>query len=203
MGGNVAVLGSKSVSLWVVTITLAAVLAVTGCTADRFFVRSPDLPRYDAQKPTIILMPPDVLLFELSAGGFLTPNGSWTETAKEHMGHHLAGMLEGAILSEYREPSPNSRHAAEITQAIAVSILMGTVIKDHHSKPVQRLPNKQGRFDWSLGEEAVAPLRLHTGADHALFLSVHDSYADVSRIVLQVVVGVLFGPSRLLAGMPR
>ncbi|KAF0117567.1 MAG: hypothetical protein FD149_1070, partial [Rhodospirillaceae bacterium] len=47
--------------------------AVTGCTADRFFVRSPNLPCYDAQKPKIVLMPPDVLLFELSAGGFLTP----------------------------------------------------------------------------------------------------------------------------------
>ena len=41
MGGNVAVLGSKDVSLWVVTITLAAVLARDGLHGESFFCSFP------------------------------------------------------------------------------------------------------------------------------------------------------------------
>ena len=124
----------------------------------------------------IALMPADVELFELSAGGVGEPRAEWTASATRHIMADLRARKEklGARATEITGEQDetvealNSLHGA-VSRAILV----------HHFGQLQ-LPTKDGKLDWTLGPD-VAKLREKSGADYALFTWVRDSYASAER----------------------
>lgn len=67
---------------------------------------------------------------------------------------------------------------------------VGSAVLVHQYIPGQQLPNKEGKFDWSLGPEVAAIAQTHA-ADYALFLFVRDSYASAGRVGVMVVAALL------------
>ena len=57
-------------------------------------------------------------------------------------------------------------------------IAAGSILTHHYG--VLKLPNKDGKFDWTLGE-GVKALREDADADYALFVFLRDSYASAGR----------------------
>jgi len=137
---------------------------------------------------TIALMPVDVELFEISAGGVIEPRADWTAAASKNIMADLRvrkaklGARATGITGDQDEAveALNNLHGA-VSRAIVV----------HHFGPL-KLPTKGGKLDWTLGPDA-AKLREKSGADYALFTWVRDSYASAERKAMMVVGAPLGG----------
>lgn len=138
------------------------------------------------KEATVAVMPADIELFSLSAGGVPEPKADWTQAAARHFRQALLAHNQklGLRTVEVSEDAAdelaevNTLHAA-VAQAIAV----------HHFGPL-KLPTKEGKLDWSLSD-AVAPVKKATGARYALFSWVRDSYTSAERKAAMIALAVL------------
>jgi hypothetical protein len=132
-------------------------------------------------------MPLDIELFELGAGGIPEPQAEWTAQAHRNLAR------------AFREsPFPNTEFIAvgegddrEIDALNRLHGAVGTAIVIHHTIPAYKLPTKQGRLEWSLGD-SFGQVKEKTGARYALFGYVRDSYASGGRVAA-IVVGAILG----------
>lgn len=143
---------------------------------------------------SVLLIEPDIILFELTAGGLEEPRADWTEAAKANVGKKLAESLQktGDKLIPH-QPSVNApakMHTQE--QVLKLHEVVGQTVLIHKYIPIYELPTKQGCFDWGLGE-CVKALKEDTGADYALFVYLRDSYTSPGRAALMVASALLFG----------
>lgn len=141
-----------------------------------------------AKSGKLLITPPDVELYSISAGGVVEPKADWTELALKHARVSLkarSGTL-GLNTSELSEAD-----ADELAELGTLHAAVARSIALHHFGPRNlALPTKDGKLDWSLGE-AVRPLRDKSGADYALFLWMRDSYASDERKAAMVVMAIL------------
>jgi hypothetical protein len=142
---------------------------------------------------SVLLIEPDIILSELTAGGLEEPRADWTEAAKVNVAKKLAENLQktGDKLIPYQPPvnAPAKMHTQE--QVLKLHEIVGQTVLIHKYIPFYELPTKQGCFDWGLGE-CVKSLKEDTGADYALFIYLRDSYTSPGRAAL-MVAAALFG----------
>lgn len=130
----------------------------------------------------IVLMRPDVELYEVSGGGVLAPRADWTRDA--------ARFLEQGIRS--RRPEVGAAALAPDEALIRVLQLhraVSSAVVIHHYGRL-KLASKAERLDWSLGADAEV-LQRRSGADYALFTWVRDSYASPARKAAMVVAALV------------
>lgn len=136
----------------------------------------------------IVIMPVDIELFSISAGGVQEPKADWTEAATRHFATALADKRTSLGLTSVELKAEDADELSDINTlhaAVARSIAL------HHFGPSSlNLPTKEGKLDWSLGE-AVVPIRQKTGADYALFSWVRDSYASAERKAAMVAMALI------------
>lgn len=136
----------------------------------------------------VLLMPLDVELYEVQAGGMVEPQAAWTRAAKTHVKDATEARLKskGSQLVPYAPPAEGSTDAHVHQQLIKLhEAVSSNILK------FRNLPTTRNRFDWSLGKDA-ALLRAGSGADYALFIVIRDSYTSEGRKALQVL-GALLG----------
>lgn len=138
----------------------------------------------------IVMMPTDIELYTISAGGILESKADWTEAATKYFREALSKKLD--LINVHYQELTNY----QMDQFDEVNDLHGAVaraIDIHYFGPsVYKLPTKEGKLDWSMGD-SVAELRKQTGADYALFTWVRDSYVSSERVaamVLMALVGI-------------
>jgi hypothetical protein len=137
----------------------------------------------------VVIMPTDIELFSISAGGVPEPKADWTEAASRHF---KAALIEkkkslGATTVELTE-----KDADEVAEVNTLHAAIARAISLHHFGPSQfNLPTKAGKLDWSLGD-TVRPIKEKSGADYALFSWIRDSYASGERVATMIVLA-LFG----------
>lgn len=136
---------------------------------------------------TIALMPTDVELFEISAGGVTEPRADWTEAAARNIMADLRARKQ-KLGARATEITGEQDEAVEALNGLHGAVARAIVV--HHFGGLN-LPTKDGKLDWTLGPEA-AKLREKSGADYALFTWVRDSYASAERKAM-MVVGALLG----------
>ena len=138
------------------------------------------------QGARIALLPVDIELFEISAGGVAEPRADWTRTALRHVKDLLRERKAkiGAQVVDLEDDG--SEQVAELNRLHGA---VGTAILMHHYGPLT-LETKDRKLDWTLGAEANV-LRTMSGADFGLFTYIRDSYASGDRIAT-MIVGLLF-----------
>ena len=145
----------------------------------------------------VALMPTDIELFVISAGGVFEPKADWTEAASKHFRDALMQKNQTLGLSAVELAQKDADEADEINSlhgAIARAIAM------HHFGNL-KLPTKDGQLDWSMGE-SVQPIKKATGADYALFSFVRGSYASEERKAAMVAMAILtLGRAALTLGV--
>lgn len=137
----------------------------------------------------VAIMPTDIELFSISAGGVPEPKADWTEAASKHFKAALIAKKKslGATTVELSEQDAdavaevNTLHAA-IARAVSLH---------HFGTSSFYLPTKAGKLDWSLGD-TVRPIKEKSGADFALFSWIRDTYASGERVATMIVLA-LFG----------
>jgi hypothetical protein len=136
----------------------------------------------------LVIVPADMELFSISAGGIQEPKADWTEAAQRHFKTALdsrrqllgsnAVDISDTVLDEFAEL--NALH-----RAVAAAVFI------HHANSDLKLPTKNEKLDWSLGADSVRPLKQRTGADYALFTWVRDSYASNERKAVMIGMALL------------
>jgi hypothetical protein len=173
------------------------VVVLSGCAAQAVQRQTPEIRREAGKTPTIVVMPLDVELAQLTAGGVPEPHAEWTEAAHKHMRAALEAEARSRNIKlthfDGERGSPEDREMSldlvKLHRAVGGSVLI------HQYRPGFGLPSKEGKFDWSLGPSVAAIARSHE-ADYAMFLFVRDSYATAGRVAV-IVVAALMG-----AGVP-
>jgi hypothetical protein len=173
---------------------LPALLSVVfaGCAAQAVQRQTPELRRDPIENPTIVVMPLDVELGELTAGGVVEPNAEWTEAAVKNLLDALQDEAERRKVSlvEYRAQFGTAEEQATGLELIRLHRVVGNSVLLHHYIADHRLPGKASKFDWSLGSSVDVIARSHD-ADYALFLYVRDSYTSGGRAAMIVAAAVL------------
>ena len=141
------------------------------------------------ENPRILLMPPDIKYYLLTAGGVSEPNREWTEAAQQNfsvalqehaarIGTDLVTIDTAAALSD-EEEKYRRLHAA-----------VGMTLQQNHfgmmPLPSKKMPENERRFDWSLGP-GVSEIGQKYDADYLLFVFYRDYQASGGRIAFAIL----------------
>jgi len=178
-----------------VVVALALVATLAGCAAP-VARQTPELRRETGKVPRIVVMPLDVELSQLSAGGLAEPHAEWTDAALKHMRAALdeEARVRNVKLVDFESERGTPEDRETSLDLVKLHRAVGGAVMVHQYLGLP-LPSKEGKFDWSLGPSVAAISRAHD-ADYALFLFVRDSYATAGRVAV-IIVSALLG-----VGMP-
>lgn len=135
----------------------------------------------------LLILPVDMELYSISAGGISEPKADWTQSAVKNFKTGLDGrkQLLGANIVQIEEK--------DLDELAEINALHGAVAQSvflHHMLGVAKLPTKDGVLDWSMGD-SVKLLKDKTGADYALFTWIRDSYASPERKAAMLMLALL------------
>ncbi|MCC2673337.1 MAG: hypothetical protein K0R58_284 [Ramlibacter sp.] len=133
----------------------------------------------------LVILPADMELFSMSAGGVIEPRADWTEAAQKNFAEALLRQDKRLGRQVTRMTPAQAEEFGEIT---TLHRAVAEAISTHHRD--LQLPSKGRKLDWSLGD-AVRPLQQRTGADYALFTWMRDSYASGERKVAMLALAAL------------
>lgn len=140
------------------------------------------------QGARMVLLPVDVELFSLSAGGLPEPKADWTSSAQQFMNRALQGKFDRSGIELTVVDEKAADHFAE---QVGLHAAVARSINLHHAiGGAWALPSKNGKLDWSF-DSAMQPLQASTGARYGLFVWVRDSYASAERKVAMVALALL------------
>lgn len=133
----------------------------------------------------VVLMPTDIELFSISAGGVLEPKADWTDAASRHF---RTALLEEKKLLGATTLELSEKDADDVAEVNTLHAAIARAISLHHfGASSLYLPTKAGKLDWSLGD-TVRVIKDKTGADYALFSWIRDSYASGERVATMIVL---------------
>lgn len=176
-----------------VTSTVIVVLAlVVGGCATQSFSTTDKFRRYSSQT-RVLLMPADITLGEITAGGTVEPNAEWTAAAGRHINVALNDFMatRDAKLVGYVPPAAGSDKFHHHQQMIKLHSAVGLSILRHQFQTPLQLPSKKDSFEWSMGGDLRA-IKEASGAEYGLFVYVQDTYASSGRVAA-IVVAAIFG----------
>lgn len=167
-------------------------LLIPGCQTTSFNFKK-TLTR-DGHSVRLLLMPIDVELSELSAGGMPEPNAEWTAKAEKFIDEILRDKMRkrSASFAVYEKTERDSDVNSDLVQVQKLHGAVGKTILVHTLVLGFELPNKKEKFDWALGAK-VRELRDRYNADYALFIYLRDSYTSGGRAVAIFLAAALFG----------
>lgn len=173
---------------WFLALAFVLLLATTGAQAQQSAARQL-APGFTARTADsrLLLLPADMELYSMSAGGVVEPRADWTEAAQKNFATAL--KAQGKTLGPRVTELP-AADAEEFHDIVTLHRAVADAITLHHDGGLLELATKGDRLDWSLGQ-AVQPLRERTGADYALFTWIRDSYASSERKAAMVALALL------------
>jgi hypothetical protein len=147
-------------------------------------------------------MKPDVTAGLLTAGGIVEPREDWTNQARDNVIKAVEAQetRHGAVVKVAATAKDAGWDPAATEDLVLLHRAVGTAIA-MHKYGMQPLPTKKDRFDWTLGEQAVA-FGAATHYDYALFLHAEDSFSSGGRRALQAAgfLGCLVGVCVAVSG---
>lgn len=157
-------------------------LALAGCATTQNVQQIEILETAGGDAPVILLMPPDIRYYEITAGGVPLPQAEWTEAARANFSTAVQAFAQQAgtelTVLDDRDMTPAEIRYRKLHEAVGYSVML------HHFGP-SKLPSKKGAFDWSLGP-GVAEIGQEHEADYALFTFYRDEQATGGRIALAI-----------------
>ena len=157
-------------------------LLLSGCATTTNVQQIDKLESIDGD-PRIVLMPPDIRYYLLTASGVPEANVEWTEAAKTNFSKALLDYAD-TIGADVKTISADNMSPDEI-QYETLHSAVGLTLMTHHFG-MTKLPSKAGVFDWSLGPGVDTIARNHE-ADYALFVYYRDYQASGGRVAFAIL----------------
>ena len=166
--------------------TAAAFLVLalfTGCASSTSNVQRIDRLETVRENPKIVLMPPDIRYYLVTAGGVPEPHAEWTAAAEENFAVAIKDYADSIgtdlkVLDESNMSSLENQYE-ELHSAVGL-----TVLSNYFG--MFKLPAKNNQFDWSLGPEISEIGREHD-ADYALFVYYRDHQASGGQVAFAIL----------------
>jgi len=176
-------------------LALVAAVAITGCATSNTTTVHETLSEPQARPlpRKLLLLPAEVRVHEVSAGGVVEKVDDWTQSASAHAMAYLreVGAARGYELIE--SPRLSAEDRAVLDEHIALySLVAGSAYFAQHAG-IAAWRERGKQFDYSLGP-GLKDLAAHTGADAAVVV-VGTDYISSSGRKMAMLFGVL------LAGM--
>lgn len=178
MSTDIPSVARKRAALAIVT----TLLFVSGC-ATTASVQQIDRLESVGENPRIVLMPPDIRYYLLTAGGVPEPNAEWTEAAQLNFSVALQDYAQsiGANIKALDKIDLSEEEIRYETLHSAVGV---TVIQNYFG--MYKLPSKGESFDWTLGPE-IRSIGDNYDADYALFVYYRDYQASGGRVAFAIL----------------
>jgi len=168
-------------------LALCVCLMAAACTTTNQKFADREAPK-PAPGARILVVDPDVQLSVLTVASLEEPRADWTDQARTNLDKAVQDVLR-ARSHAFRELNPDEAQEGRIGQLLRLHEAVGLSIMAFDYGYLD-LPNKKGRFDWTLGEGAQA-LGEQYGADYALFTYGRGSYSSTGRKVAMVGLALL------------
>ena len=171
-----------------IALAAGAAMSLSACTHTKQMADTGFVPPTGSYR--LVVMRPDVSVGSLTTGGGFEPREEWTEQARANLirAINMQQHGRGGSVTVIASRAEAGMEAARIVDLERLHEAVGRSIELHkYTGP--KLPTKAGRFDWTLGPEAVAYGRA-TGYDYALFLRAKDSFSSTGRVALQAVAAI-------------
>lgn len=178
--------GIGRICRWMIILVL---LTTTGCSSTHTLT-APDFSPGSSKHPTVLLMPLDVTMAQITMGGLPEPKGDWTVAAQANVAaaldRQLASMGLDIVPYENRGTLDRTeRQLLKLHEAIGDSILEYDLKGDGP-------PSKNGELDYTLGATAQL-LRDRYGADYALFVFAEDTLSSTGRVLSTILFAAITG----------
>ncbi|MCZ6771205.1 MAG: hypothetical protein O7G83_04340 [Proteobacteria bacterium] len=135
----------------------------------------------------VLLMPPDIKYYRITASGITEPNAEWTAQARENYVDALdAFVAKNKLQTTAEDPAEQTDLGVEYDKLHSA---VGATILSHYYG-LTKLPTKQGRFDWSLGP-GVGEISGPQEREYALFVHYRDYEASGGRVGIALFAAVL------------
>ncbi len=161
---------------------------VSGCAVTQN-VQQIDKLESIGENPKILLMPPDIRYYLVTAGGVTEPHAEWTEAARDNFSTAIQNYAKNIgtdlVVMDDSDMSPLEIEYSKLHGAVGF-----TVITSHFG--AMKLPTKNQKFDWSLGP-GVNELAEEYDADYALFVFYRDEQASGGRVAVAVLAAMAGG----------
>jgi hypothetical protein len=169
-------------------VLLTALVALAGCATSQN-VQQIDRLESVRENPRVILMPPDIRYYLLTAGGVAEPHAEWTAAAQDNFTVAIGKFAE-SIGTDLTILDPDNLGATHIKYEKLYSVVGMTVLQ--HQFGMFKLPSKgNGQvFDWSLGPE-ISTLADEHDADYALFVYYRDYQASGGRVAFAILAAAV------------
>ena len=170
------------------------ILFMAGCAVAPSNVQKIDKLDSVGDDPRIVLMPPDVRYYLVTAGGVPEPHEEWTTAAQTNFVAAAENYAQ-SIGADLRTIDKDNLSEDEIRYETLHSAVGGTLLTHYFGG--MKLPSKGENFDWSLGP-GVASIGQQHDADYALFVHYRDYQASGGRVAFAILaaaagVGVPMG----------
>jgi hypothetical protein len=171
---------------------IISALLVSACASTN--VQQVDHLSTTREHPRILLMPPDIKYYLLTAGNVPEPNAEWTQAAQENFVEATANFASeigsDLTVADRRNLGPTEIEYQELHSAVGY-----TIINNYFGS--SKLPSKGDKFDWSLGP-GISEIGEQYDADYALFVFYRDYQASGGRIAFAILAAAATGtPSGL------
>lgn len=187
---------------------LLASFLLIGCqTFPRHKVHHSLLEKSESELPKrVLLMPMDVTVSELSAGGLAEEVPDWSKQAEDNLLAELTNNAQQHVkleLISLPQLTENEQHAVEQHQALYDTV--GGTAMALTMMPIAAWEHKNRNFDYTLGS-GLSFLADKTGADTALFIVGEDMISSSGRKAAFVVaaafgVGLQMGHTVVIGGL--
>ena len=169
---------------------LAALALFSGCAVTEN-VQTIDRLESVEENPRVILMPPDIKYYLLTAGGVPEPHKEWTDAAQANFTAAITEFSK-TMGSDLTIIDPDNIGETEIEYE-ALHSAVGMTILNHHFGLI-KLPSKGNGevFDWSLGP-GVRRLAEQHNADYGLFVFYRDYQASGGRVAFAILAAAAIG----------
>jgi hypothetical protein len=139
----------------------------------------------------VLLLPADVLVRELSAGGLLEKVPEWTRASAANLNRAMAEVGAGNAKFAIVELPPLAADEQEkVEQALATFMVVGVTAYHMLTMGGEAWEHKRREFDYTLGP-ALAFLKQKTGADAALLVAADDIVSTDGRKAAVVLAALL------------
>lgn len=163
---------------------ILVMLLVQGCAvvnvATAGFSTLPD-------RANLMLMPPDIKYFRVTASGITEPNADWTAEARQSFQNAFQNFVAENSL-KVSEVANDGLSDVAVEYDRLHSAVGSTILANHFG--ATKLPAKDGAFDWSLGNGVNGLLTL-SEERYALFVHYRDYQASGGRVGMAVFASLL------------
>jgi hypothetical protein len=174
---------------------LAAVILASSCATTETYRVNPRFYGQSERIGTVAILPPQVKVYQIDAGGVREEMTEWSTAARNHLVNAITNQLAGKMHAKVDlitgelldENKPRWEDAQALHNAVSMMILLHTY--QNPNLPNHYFEEKFKGFDYSLGSD-VRPLA--RGASAMLLLDAEDHVWTGGRVALQTL-GVILG----------